>query len=73
VKFDFEHFVNCAFLGDDLSPALMAAVADEDWKGLTALIISRFRVFLHLFRHGQCDIEEEDLFERIDFPVDSSL
>jgi hypothetical protein len=72
LKFDFKHFLCCEFLGDDVRPALVAEAAREDWKSLTALIISRFRAFIHLFRHGQCDIDEEELFERIDFPADAT-
>jgi hypothetical protein len=71
VKFDFEHYLSCVHLGVDLRPALEAEVAREDWQALVALIISRFRVFIHLFRHGQCDNDEEALFELIDFPVEN--
>jgi hypothetical protein len=69
-KFDFEHFLSCVMLGDDLKPALVAASESEDWKGFSALIMSRFRVFIHFFPHGQCDSEESELFDRLDFDHD---
>jgi hypothetical protein len=70
VKFDFVHFLSCGTLGEDLRPALVAASEREDWKDFSAIIMSRFRVFIHLYRHGQCDSEECDLFERLDFVHD---
>jgi hypothetical protein len=68
-KFDFLHFISCPSLGDNLEAALAAAGANEDWKEFSRIILSRFRVFLHLFRHGQCDVFEDELFDFLDEEV----
>jgi hypothetical protein len=67
VKFDFDHFLSCTIFGDDLRPALNAFVKDEDWGSFADLILSRFRVFVHFFRNGHCEKDEEELFEVLDF------
>jgi hypothetical protein len=69
-KFDFEHFLCCAALGPDLYPTLKMRAEDEDWKGFSCLILSRFQVFIHYFRHGQCDVDECELFSALDFQDD---
>ncbi len=66
VKFDFLHFLSCPSLGIDLRPVVAAEAANEDWKAFVKVILTRFRVFLHLFRHGQCDISEDELFDCLD-------
>ncbi len=66
VKFDFEHFVSCPALGHDLLPCLTEFVSEECWEEFVALLLSRFRTFVHLFRSGQCTIDECDLFDSID-------
>jgi hypothetical protein len=66
VKFDFEHFLGCHMLGPDLRPLLVVTALEEDWKLFVGLILSRFRVFIHLFRHGQCDNDESELFDALD-------
>jgi hypothetical protein len=67
-KFDFIHFISsfsCPKLGADLSTALGDAAAREDWV-FPGIILSRFQVFIHLFRHGHCDVDEMELLDCLD-------
>ncbi len=65
-RFDFEHFISCSALGEELFSVLQERVVAEDWKGVADLVISRFRVFIHLYRQGQCDGDENELFDSLD-------
>jgi hypothetical protein len=61
-QFTFRHFLSCAALGADLEPVMREAVNREDWRKVAVLVLSRFQVFIHLHRGGQCEQEETDLF-----------
>jgi hypothetical protein len=65
VHFSFEHLMSCPVLGDDHRPLLEAAVGREDWKGFVLIILSRFEVFFHFFRGGDCDQDLMVLFEAL--------
>jgi hypothetical protein len=64
-KFSFEHFLSCPSLGSCTLPTLELAVAREDWKGASVVILSRFEVYFHAGRGGELRTDECDLFSAL--------
>jgi hypothetical protein len=67
VKFEFEHFLSCPHLSDSIIPGLTRLGGDKDWEGFVSSILLRFQVFIHFFRQGRCDDDENELFDQICF------
>jgi hypothetical protein len=66
VKFDFIHFLSCPSLGEELIPVMFDLAKEACWDEVAALLLSRFRTLIHFFRSGQCNDDENDLFDSLD-------
>jgi hypothetical protein len=59
--FSFENFLSFPSLGIDLRPQIFALKEAQAWD----LVIGRFQVFIHCYRGGHCERDEEALFEAL--------
>lgn len=63
--FSFEHLLSCPALGIDLRPQISALKEAQAWDKFAFLVIGRFQIFIHCHRGGQCERDEEILFETL--------
>jgi hypothetical protein len=66
VRFDFDHYLCCPALGPELMASLSSYVAVKEFDKFSVAILSRFQVFLHCFRGGQTNKDEDELFAFLD-------